>query len=67
MKSHLFKNLIAVYWSPSLGREWIEIAFVTWFTGVVLSPSLGREWIEIERHKGRIDQVIVSLLGEGVD
>ena len=35
------------YRSPSLGREWIEIAMQTTIPDLFLSPSLGREWIEI--------------------
>ena len=33
--------------SPSLGREWIEMAWCEHKGGGVMSPSLGREWIEI--------------------
>ena len=34
-------------WSPSLGREWIEIFYFHLIKRAIRSPSLGREWIEI--------------------
>ena len=53
--------------SPSLGREWIEIARKKYTVDQARSPSLGREWIEMFGISERTNMYLVSLLGEGVD
>ena len=54
--------------SPSMRREWIEIAGCRYHRSGVKSPSMRREWIEIPRWSGGIHQRDgVSLHAEGVD
>ena len=68
MKWREIVHLLEKLWSPSLGREWIEIdlqALLDKYGDE--SPSLGREWIEIDGAVINLYSLAVSLLGEGVD
>ena len=39
---------MAIYKSPSIRREWIEIFRLTAWSGQFRSPSIRREWIEMK-------------------
>ena len=53
--------------SPSTRREWIEIVWLHWASGVGESPSTRREWIEMLFPENPVYGMQVSLHTEGVD
>ena len=46
--------------SPSMRREWIEIAMLCGIPGCCESPSMRREWIEIDCYIGMDDSEMPS-------
>ena len=54
--------------SPSAGRAWIEMLYISHFLLVdIESPSAGRAWIEILLKEVSEMKNAVALRGEGVD
>ena len=68
MKLFMYCPFTQIMMSPSMRREWIEIAILSCVQrSKYLSPSMRREWIEIQIIKKRDSVTVVSLHAEGVD
>ena len=67
MKYLPYAAVLAAAASPSMRREWIEMASPCLIDLIRGSPSMRREWIEMRTPQEKQCGIYVSLHAEGVD